>query len=506
MAAGTLIVRADAAVDIGTGHVMRCLALAQAWQDSGGEVVFAMARSTPAIAARLAGERFEVLNLTPATGDAPQLIAFAKARHARWIVLDGYHFQPQYQHSIRDAGFKLMLLDDGWRPDHYFADLVLNQNVHAEEFLYSKREPYTRLLLGPAYAMLRREFTAWHNSERVFPAVAAKVLITMGGSDPDNLTLRAIRALQSLSIAALETTVVVGGSNPHLESLQRAASPFGTAIRLIKDPANMPELMSAADVAISGAGATCWEMCFLGLPALVVDLAPNQLPIARELSRSQVAIHLGSTATVTESHIATQLEALLRSAARRAAMSAQGRALIDGKGAQRVLCALQTSTLRLRPVEQRDCRLLWEWANEPGVRAASFSQHPIPWEDHQAWFAGKMKDRNSLILIGEDERGAAIGQFRADTSSGKEKEAYIDVSLAPEARGAGCGSLLIDSGVRQVFASTTAQSLHAFIRPENRASLRAFERAGFTRLGQELVKGNPAIHYIRMRETAGAGR
>jgi RimJ/RimL family protein N-acetyltransferase len=172
--------------------------------------------------------------------------------------------------------------------------------------------------------------------------------------------------------------------------------------------------------------------------------------------------------------------------------------LVDGKGAQRVVCAIQTSTLRLRPVEERDCRLLWEWANDPVVRAASFSQAPIPWEDHQAWFKGKMNDGNSLILIGENEQGRAIGQFRFDSRSSEDGD--IDVSLAPEARGAGYGSVLIDLGVRKIFERTGTQRVHAFIRPENQASMRAFERAGFARLGDEQVKGHTAIHYIRTRD------
>ena len=497
MAAGTLIVRADASTEIGTGHVMRCLALAQAWQDAGGEVAFAMARSTLAVEERLRSERVEIVKVE--AQDATQLIQLARARRAKWVTLDGYEFDAEYQRKIKDAGLKLMLVDDGWRPGHYFADLVLNQNAHARESLYAQREPYTRLLLGPHYAMLRREFAPWREFKREIAAVGNKVLVTMGGSDPDNVTLRVLEASPMVAVDGLEATVVVGGSNPHFESLERSASQSGKAIRLVRDAANMPQLMAWADVAISAAGSTCWEMCLLRLPAMVIDLAPNQLPIAQELARTHVAIHLGGTKDVTAEQIGVRLESLLQSSELRTAMSNRGRELVDGKGAQRVVCAIQASTLRLRRVEERDCRLLWEWANDSVVRAASFSQAPISWEEHRAWFAGKMNDEKSLILIGENEQGRAIGQFRLDWRSRDEGD--IDVSLAPEARGAGYGSVLINLGVRQIFETTATQRVHAFIRPENLASMRAFERAGFSKLGDEQVKGHAAIHYMRMRET-----
>jgi UDP-2,4-diacetamido-2,4,6-trideoxy-beta-L-altropyranose hydrolase len=500
MTAGTLIIRADASVEIGTGHVMRCLALAQAWQDAGGDVVFAMARSTPAVEDRLCAERVVVFKLDAIAGDATQVIALARSRQAQWVVADGYAFGSGYQHEIKNAALKLLWVDDGGQQEHYSADLILNQNTHARESMYPHREPHTRLLLGPRYAMLRREFGPWREFKREIARVGSKVLVTMGGSDPDNVTLRVIEALQAVAADRLEITVVAGGSNPHFGSLQQAVSLSGRAPRLLRNAANMPELMAWADIAISAAGTTCWEMCLLGLPAMVIDLAPNQLPVALELARSHAAIHLGNTRDVTVEKIGVRLEFFLRSPDLRSTMSQRGRELVDGRGAQRVVCAMREPTLKLRRAEERDCRLLWEWANDPLVRAASFSQAPISWDEHRAWFAGKMKDQNCLILIGENEQGQAIGQFRLEWRSSVEGE--IDVSLAPAARGKGYGAALVESGVREVFSTTATERVHAFIRPENQASIRLFERAAFVALGEEQVKKHKAIHYIRRREQA----
>lgn len=178
-------------------------------------------------------------------------------------------------------------------------------------------------------------------------------------------------------------------------------------------------------------------------------------------------------------------------------MSRRGQELVDGRGSDRVVSAMCPATIRLRPADPKDCHLLWRWANDSGTRAASFSTEAIPWEQHQAWFEGKIKDPNCLILIGENAQGTPVGQIRLDSRSGADGE--IDVSVAPDSRGAGVGSRLIDLGAREAFLRTDVQCLHAFIRPENQASVRAFERAHFMRLGEVVVKSQPALHYRRAR-------
>ncbi|MGA2345220.1 MAG: UDP-2,4-diacetamido-2,4,6-trideoxy-beta-L-altropyranose hydrolase [Candidatus Sulfotelmatobacter sp.] len=336
-----LFFRADASIAIGTGHVMRCLALAQAWQDAGGRAVFAMSEATPAIQARLTAESCEVVSISHAAGtadDASQTIALARERAAAWIVVDGYQFTADYQQALKAAGFKVLFLDDYGSARHYFADVVLNQNVHANEEMYGARESYTRLLLGPRYCLLRREFTSWRGWKREIATIGSKVLVTMGGSDPGNLTAKVIEALRPRSdmLSDLEVTVVVGGSNPHFESLQRSASQGGGRFRLLKSVANMPELMAQADLAVAGAGTTCWEMCLLQLPLILIDLADNQKPIAHALAALGAAVHLGTAGTVTEQQIAKRVTSLLASEAERAALSQLCGKLVDGRGTERV--------------------------------------------------------------------------------------------------------------------------------------------------------------------------
>jgi len=499
---GVLLIRADASAATGTGHVMRCLALAQAWQDAGGMALAVAAEATATIEERLRREGIEVARLEATPGsddDACRTVALAQNRQAAWVVIDGYRFDSAYQTSLKSSGLRVLLIDDDVHADRYSTDLVLNQNAHATESLYEKRESYTRLLLGPRYAMLRREFDSWRSWPREISSIGRRVLITMGGSDPDNFTLRVLEALPLVAVRTLEAVVVVGGSNPRAAMLEEAVGGLNArcAVRLMKNASNMPELMAWADVAVSAAGTTCWEMCLLGLPALVVDLAKNQVPVAQCLDELGVARHIGSSADCSAAKIASELSQLLESSETRRQMSSRGRELVDGRGASRVCAAMLNGGVQLRRATESDCRLLWEWANEPSVRASAFSQQAIGWEEHSAWFREKLADESCMILIGELGDGRPIGQVRINRQSNQEAE--IDVSVVRDFRGTGYGSLLLESALRGAFDSTSITKVHAFIRPENLASVRAFEKAGFLRMGERQVKGNPALHYCRER-------
>ena len=337
------MIRADASLEIATGHAMRCLALAQGWRDQGGEVVFVMAESTPAVERRLKAEQVGIERIDAEPGglkDMELTRSLAVEKSAVWVVIDGYRFGTDYQQHMKAARQCVLFVDDYGHATHYSADLILNQNAHANESLYRYRAIDTQLLLGPQYALLRREFARWREWKRGISATGNRILITFGGSDPDNFTLRVLEALQSPSLNGIEAAVVVGGNNPHLESLKKAIDIRADRLRLIKDVPNMPELMAWADCAVAAAGASCWEMCLLGLPALLVDLAPNQLPIARRLNELGAGFYLGNPKDISSSVICEKLQWLLSSAERRKTMSAAGRELVDGMGVPRVIRAM----------------------------------------------------------------------------------------------------------------------------------------------------------------------
>ncbi len=483
---------------------MRCLALAQVWQGAGGNAVLAMAESTPAIDARLRSEGIEIVPLKSSASnveDAEHLSALADDRQAAWVVVDGYRFDSAYQRKLKNAGVKLLFADDLGECSHYSADLVLNQNVHASENLYASRETYTKLLLGPRFAMLRRDFRRWRNWQREITYYGRKLLVMMGGSDPDNVTALVLQALEAAKIDGLEVVAVLGGSNPHANSLQRFVNQ-STPTRLVADAGNMPELMAWADLAVSAAGSTCAEMCLLGLPAILIDLAENQTPVAQELDRKQVAIHLGPSKEVTAAEIAGKVRSLLLSKELRVSLSQRSRELVDGKGAERVEAAIRGGDLRLRRVREKDCRQLWEWANDPDVRPVSFATEPISWERHVGWFHSKLRDPNAVLYLAVDSRDTPAGQVRFQID---ETKAAVSISMAPYFRGKGLGAVVLGMATMDLFQITAVTQIDAYVKQNNVASLQLFTRAGYVRVRNEIIKGHEAVHFVLPR-TAGVCR
>jgi RimJ/RimL family protein N-acetyltransferase len=182
---------------------------------------------------------------------------------------------------------------------------------------------------------------------------------------------------------------------------------------------------------------------------------------------------------------------------------------VDGQGAERaavaihrVVAGVPEETLILRSVTAADSRILWSWANDPEVRAASFTSDPIPWATHRAWFRSRLEDPTNRTYLAIGPFGEPLGQIRFDL---RERNAELGISLAPEARGRGIGPQLLDLGVARLFRDTAVERVHAFVKPDNRASLGAFRKAGFRSLGAAVEQGHPCEHFLRERTDVSPG-
>lgn len=301
-------------------------------------MVFATSSITAALTHRLELERITPVLLDTTAGneqDAALVMNLARAHRARWVVVDGYNFDDQYQSCLVQSGLNVLFIDDNVHCRHYSAQLVLNQNSHAVEDMYISREPYTRLLLGSLYVMLRREFAPWRNYKRETPAIARNVLITMGGSDPNDLSSRVIRALSQVA-EDLDVTVAIGGSNPHRQSIERAASQLRGRLRLIENPSDLPALMAWAELAVVAGGGTLWELMYMGCPILSYSRNPEQKAIISLLSEKGALLHVGDAADVDAHKLVSALKSVMKSPCCRASMARRGQDRIDSKGSERV--------------------------------------------------------------------------------------------------------------------------------------------------------------------------
>ena len=248
-----LIIRADATPDIGTGHLMRTLALAHAWREQAGDVIFVSCCRSPDLRRRIAAVARQVVDLNrahPDPEDWEKTVRVLKAEAEAWVVVDGYNFDGGYHNSIRALGKQLLVIDDMAHLDHYAADIVLNQNIDAADLAYATAAS-TRLLLGLQYVMLRPEFVQHASRQGRSTGPARRLLVTLGGADPDNMTLTVMQALETLNSNALEALIVVGSANPHLQKIREAASRSRLSMQVVENAPDMAELMVRADLAVS---------------------------------------------------------------------------------------------------------------------------------------------------------------------------------------------------------------------------------------------------------------
>ena len=500
----SLLIRADANTRIGTGHLMRCLALAQGWQARGGLATFITACESDGLRRRLSDEGFQVITLERSYPDPAdwEITSEALAAHSdAWVVLDGYHFDPAYQRQIKEAGHRLLVVDDMAHLDHYYADVVLNQNINAERLHYSC-ESTTRLLLGTRYVLLRSEFLAWRGWQREIPKVARKVLVTFGGGDPDNQTLKVIQSLQQVDATDLEAVVVVGASNPHFQELQYAARQSQFAIRLVRNVSNMPELMAWADLAISAGGSTCWEMAFMGLPNVILVLAENQRGVAEGLGSRGIALNLGWYTDTSELDLAQALTMLMCSPACRKPMSERGRQMVNGAGTDRIVSVMnelaQTAPaadhLRVRCACFQDAELLWQWANDPTVRMSSFRPESIPLDEHIEWYKEKLASPDTRIWILELNQ-VPVAQVRYDRID--RDTAEIGFSVESNYRGRGLGTRVLALTSDMACRELGVKRLKGIVFSSNETSVRTFTRAGFECVGQEQVSDKLCHIFVR---------
>ena len=494
-----LYVRADADGKIGAGHIMRCIALTQAWKDLGGEVTFISHCENGALKERIQSEGFRLVvldHVCPDSSDLKKTLAILKSESAdqkHWLVLDGYHFTPEYQKSIRDAGICVMVIDDTNHLPYYHADILLNQNVYASELKYHCDKD-TTLLMGTRYVLLRREFLKYRDFKRQIPDRAKNILVTLGGADPDNVTLKVIEALRLLDEPDISVRIIVGPANPHQTNLRKAIVPAHFKTELLINPSNMPELMAWADLAISAGGGTCWELAFMGVPIMALILVDNQKAVAEGISREGFAANLGWYKTLDEKTISGEMNTLIQSKDRRLSMVQIGQALMCGSGRDRVCEKILARSISIKPAKESDCELIWHWANDQEVRNSAFCSDMILFEDHKKWFYSKINDPKSYQFIGYDGSNQSIGQIRFDELS--EREFDVDVSIDNRFRERGYATALIKQAILELLNFVDVDVIHAYVKLSNSASKYAFLKAGFNRERNAILKDTECLHFV----------
>jgi UDP-2,4-diacetamido-2,4,6-trideoxy-beta-L-altropyranose hydrolase len=275
-----ILFRTEASQSMGTGHLMRCLALAEICMELGRKAIFVMNECPGALKTRVTATGAELVMINDGA-DATQLFALIKQLQPTGIVIDGYHFNEHYRQSLSAYGLPVVTMDDGTTQHPLHADVVVNVSPLAKTEDYITIAASARLLLGPSYVSLRSEFRHGKKSIETTPPKDQRVLITFGGSDPLGLTLPIVVALLDQLPEQVILDVVVGGAVADDDRIDQLAIHHANRILLHKNTSAMAELMQRATMAIAAAGSTLWELTYLAIPTIAVVVADNQAVMLR---------------------------------------------------------------------------------------------------------------------------------------------------------------------------------------------------------------------------------
>jgi len=342
------VFRVDASLSAGTGHVMRCLTLADELRRHGASASFLCREEPGNLIAHIEsrGYKADVLenrgSALDQERDAEQCAGQLAEMRPDWIIVDHYALGKEWEGAIRQYVSRLFVIDDLADRDHD-CDLLLDQNLYeGVEDRYASRVPrHCRQLIGPRFALLRPEFAQFRSKVSRPPQPISRLLVNFGGADSTNETARIVGTLQELLPPSVSIDVVLGPTNPHAEHIRSLASD-GRQVTVHVSTDRMAELMSLADAFVGAGGSTTWERFCLGLPSLVITVAENQVPTAQYLRKLGAIHYVGRASELTPEALRAALSNFVSDHEGRARMSKLGMQLVDGLGAGRVRDSLLT--------------------------------------------------------------------------------------------------------------------------------------------------------------------
>jgi UDP-2,4-diacetamido-2,4,6-trideoxy-beta-L-altropyranose hydrolase len=304
-----VLIRTDASPQIGSGHLVRCLTLADALAARGAHVELACKALPPALAMEAQTHSAQLRYLPDSlddAADAAALIAAVGNATFDWLVIDHYRLGLTFEHQAGQVARRRMVIDDLARP--HDADILLDQNLlpNAAARYAGKVPAHCQMLLGPQYALLRQPFMAARRTLPPSRGPLRRVLVFYGGVDAGNETAKALAALADEQFADLAVDIVLGGANPHIAALQ-AAHGVRAQWQFHVQTQDMAGLMARADLFLGAGGTVQLERFCLGLPGIVTAVADNQVEAAQWAQKCGLADYLGSAKDVDPAKVSVAL-------------------------------------------------------------------------------------------------------------------------------------------------------------------------------------------------------
>lgn len=509
-----VIFRVDASIEMGTGHVMRCLTLANELSDKGAEITFITRKHNGNIDDAITKGGHKIFSLSVPTDtyqereddvahaswlgvpweqDARETGNAIGTSRPDWLIMDHYGIDARWHKELRNQAEQIMVIDDlADRP--LDCDMLLDQTIGRKEEDYRQWVPLScRMMLGSRYALLRPRFAELRpraiEKRKNFNGIN-RILVSMGGVDAENVTATVLSGISKINWKHEPTIdVVMGGKAPHLDEVIALAEDLRLATSVSIDISDMEERMLDADLAFGTGGTTSWERCCLGLPALLVISAENQKTVSNVLKEAGAVRVLGIGLDIYEVDIKQIVEEIIYSPDHLLIMSQAGFRVTDGLGAKRIALAVippfskDGQPVRLRSVTLADTDLLFDWQSDHKTRRYAHNPEKPTYEEHSTWVRNRVEktDAYTEIIV---HGGEPAGVIRLDPI---ETGGYlISIYVAPDKYLLGIGRSALTC-VMQLLPNT---ELRAEIHEDNRASKALFSSVGFTQIGNGIYAKN----------------
>lgn len=491
----TVLFRADASAEIGTGHVMRCLALAGAVKALGEDCVFVCREIPRLLAERITGDGHGLQFLIPTDGDNKAKAAEVPYAHwlkapwredavetsevadevgASWIVVDHYGLDADWEQAVSANGRNVAAMDD-LADRRHAAALVSDPSLVEEPHDRYKNltSPGCQLLLGPRYAALRGEFESAPPRLHPTSKEPMRFLIAFGGVDAAGMTRVAIEALAGIVDVGDHVHVVVGAAHAGRAAIAGRCTELGWTCHV--NSSRMGQLMAATDLAIGAGGSMVWERMAMGLPTISVIVADNQREQVNVAARLNLLVAM-EQAEASVDALRAAVQSLRADSALREQMAASCRRRVDGKGAARIARRMAPCPVTLRPATEADSADLLAWRNDELIRMVSHNTSVISLEEHNRWLAGTLGNPARRLMIGFDDIGV-LGVVRFDKGPAN---AEVSIYLAPHRLGSGLGPNLLIAGELEMAAHwPDVTEILAEVLPTNGASRELFLSCGY---------------------------
>ncbi|MBI2585079.1 MAG: UDP-2,4-diacetamido-2,4,6-trideoxy-beta-L-altropyranose hydrolase [Rhodospirillales bacterium] len=479
------VFRARASVAIGGGHVSRCLALADELRSLGWTCGFAVNAETRGVFPHLERSGHDILDLAGDGADDPNALRDRWSGHVDWLVVDDYAIDRAYEAACRPWARRILVVDDLANRKHECEVLIDHNPGRAPEHYAGLTPVGCELLLGPAYALLRSQFAATRDSRRPPNGRAGRpILVSIGATDPGNITLRVLNALESAGYRR-PVEVVLGHAFPHRRQVADAATSLGFPVTLHHDVEDMCRLLSRCGLAIGAAGISALERCCLGVPTLMVVSADNQRLAARELERAGAVSMIGDVGGLGDEALADRIRRFIDDGERLTEMARAAERICDGRGARRAAMAVVPAFAKdggrvtLRPATMADADTILAWQQDSETRRFARNPEAPAKGEHRAWMENKLNDPACVMNI-VLHTGSPSGALRMDGLQKIAKGPYdyeISIYVAPGKYRLGIGTAALELGRRLLPRATFV----AHVLADNEASHVMFRKAGYVR-------------------------